>query len=116
MAAMFGFSLGKLLVLAAVIFGVWYGFKYLSRMQYLREERARARDRLNRPEGAPDTPPPGRRPRTRNGFRRRRSEQGRSEQGRGDKDSADMTACPACKAYVPAKGARHCGRPDCPYT
>ena len=29
---MFGFSLSKLLVLAAIVLGVWYGYKLLGRM------------------------------------------------------------------------------------
>lgn len=93
MAAMFGFSLGKLLVLAAIIGAVWYGFKYLSRLQYQREARADARDRVTR---------------------RRRGEPP-SSAGAQAAASEDMAQCPACKAYVPAKGAGNCGRPDCPY-
>ena len=27
----------------------------------------------------------------------------------------DMTGCPACGTFVPALGARSCGRKDCPY-
>jgi len=30
-------------------------------------------------------------------------------------EAVDMTPCPACGDYVPAKGARNCGRADCPY-
>jgi uncharacterized protein len=81
------FSLSKLLVLLAVIGAVWYGFKYLSRTQYQREVRAATRDRLDR------------------GKRR----------GGAEPEASDMDACPTCKAYVPAKGASNCGRPDCPY-
>ena len=35
---MFGFSLTKLLVLAAIVAAVWYGFKWVTRMQRLREQ------------------------------------------------------------------------------
>lgn len=83
---MFGFSLTKLLVLLAAILAVWYGFKYVSRLQYQREERAKLRDEINR-----------------------------GEAGERAAEVEDMAACPACKAYVPAKGARNCGRPDCPF-
>jgi uncharacterized protein len=83
---MFGFSLTKLIVLVAAILAVWYGFKYVSRLQYQREERARLRDEINRRESV-----------------------GRAT------EAEDMAACPSCKAYVPAKGARNCGRPDCPF-
>ncbi len=27
----------------------------------------------------------------------------------------DMVACRVCGTYVPTKGARNCGRADCPY-
>ncbi len=27
----------------------------------------------------------------------------------------NLVACPVCKAYVVEKGAKSCGRPDCPY-
>lgn len=30
-------------------------------------------------------------------------------------EAVDMTQCPACGDYVPAKGAKRCGRSDCPY-
>ncbi len=83
---MFGFSLTKLVVLVVAILAVWYGFKYVSRLQYMREERARMRDEINRRESV-----------------------GRAV------DAEDMAACSSCKAYVPVKGARNCGRPDCPY-
>ena len=44
---MLGFGLGKLLVLVAVVVGVWYGFKLVSRL-----ERARKRQvRENRNQG-----------------------------------------------------------------
>jgi uncharacterized protein len=82
------FSFTKLLVLAAIIGGVWYGFKMLSRRQYQREVNAAARDRVNR--------------------RERSAKQA-------DPAPEDLVACPSCKAYVPAKGAKNCGRPDCPY-
>lgn len=81
------FSLTKLLVLILVVGGVWYGFKYVSRLQYQREARASARDRVAR----------------------------REEKARQTGEAHDMQLCPTCKAYVPAKGAPNCGRPDCPY-
>ena len=30
-------------------------------------------------------------------------------------EAEDMVQCPACKAYVAARGVRSCGRADCPY-
>jgi uncharacterized protein len=83
------FSLSKLVVLIAAVAAVWYGFKYVTRLQLERERKAEARDRVERR---------------------------REARARGTEPSAeDMVQCPACKAYVPAKGARNCGRPDCPY-
>lgn len=87
---MFGFSLTKLIVLVAAILAVWYGFRYISRLQYQKEERARLRDKVDRrADGRPATG--------------------------GGRNAEDTALCAACKAYVPAKGAHNCGRPDCPY-
>jgi len=38
---MLGFSLTKLLVTVALIAGVWYGFKWIARMQEMQAERNR---------------------------------------------------------------------------
>ena len=104
MRAMFGFSLGKLIVLVAVIAAVWYGFKYVSRLQYQRERQAEAMDRVERRKADKAGPAAW------------SMKRGRRKQAAGDDASAeDMVQCEACKAYVPAKGARTCGRPDCPY-
>jgi TRAP-type C4-dicarboxylate transport system permease small subunit len=35
---MFGMSIGKLLVLAALILVVWYGFKYAARVEAVRQK------------------------------------------------------------------------------
>ncbi len=74
---MFGFSIAKLIVLAAVIALVWYGFKWMGR---------------------------------------------RRAGGGGDRvaDEApaaieDMDKCALCGTFVPAEGARDCGRDGCPY-
>lgn len=36
---MFGFSLSKILVLAAIIAAVWYGFKWVGRVNQMRQEK-----------------------------------------------------------------------------
>lgn len=36
---MFGFGLGKLLILVLVVLGVWYGFKFVSRLDEKRKKR-----------------------------------------------------------------------------
>lgn len=46
---MLGFSLIKLLVLAAIIAAVWYGFKWVGRYQQV--QRARAAEEKSRIEG-----------------------------------------------------------------
>ena len=91
---MFGFSLQKLLVLAAVIALVWYGFKFVGRLQDQRKADgglgARAARRPKRRGSAPATEPRA-------------------------QDAEDMVACPVCQAYVQARGATRCDRSDCPY-
>ena len=89
-SVMFGFSLQKLLVLVAVIAAVWYGFKWVSRLQEMRETEQK---------------PAARRP-----PKAERKAQKAKEPG-----AEDMVQCPICQAYVPARGASGCGRADCPY-
>lgn len=36
---MLGFSLGKLLVLLGIVLAVWYGYRWLSRVRQIREQR-----------------------------------------------------------------------------
>ena len=94
---MFGIpSLQKLLVLAAVIAAVWYGFKFVGRLQDAREaeqklraggaRQPKARWRRSKQPAAPEAP-----------------------------EAEDMVACPVCQAYVPAHGASRCERAGCPY-
>ena len=90
---MFGFSLQKLLVLAAIVAIVWYGFKYVGRLQQMRDASNVPRARKRRW--------PGRAQRT------ERPAEGPAAE--------DMVQCPVCDAYVPARGATNCGRADCPY-
>ncbi len=42
---MFGFSLPKLLVLAAIIAAVWYGFKFLGRLEAKRKAELKAAEK-----------------------------------------------------------------------
>ena len=87
---MFGFSLTKLVFTVLVVMAVWYGFKWVSRLQQVRE--AQARESLRR--GGPSAPrhanPPA-------------------------GDAEDMVKCKVCDSYVTANGAVSCGRSDCPY-
>ncbi len=92
MAAMFGFSLYKLLVLAAILGAVWYAFKFIGRL-----DQRRKRALKTRCEGA-------------NGE----TAGGVAARG-GATQAEDMVQCPVCQAYVAARGAGNCGREDCPY-
>lgn len=87
---MFGFSLQKLLLLAAVVGAVWFGFKLISRLQEKRELEA---GRGGQGQGL------GR----------------KAETGGRPSEAETMVQCPTCGTYVSAKGAKACGRSDCPY-
>jgi len=67
---MFGFSLTKLLFTVAVILIIWYGFKWLGRIQEQGDKRDR--ERLKGTEAG----------------------------ARGDPDAETMIKCPTCSAYV----------------
>ena len=73
---MFGFSFYKLLVLVTVIAVVWYGFKFIGRLQDQRQADAKLRDSA------------GRRPRA------------RGADDPGTPAAGDMVACPVCKTSV----------------
>ena len=89
---MFGFSIQKLLVLAAIIAAVWYGFKFIGRLDQARKAEAKAKKRGERGAGA--------------------TAAARQEP---EPQAEDMVLCQVCNAYVPARGGSNCGRPDCPY-
>ncbi|HEV7372651.1 hypothetical protein [Arenibaculum sp.] len=81
------FSLPKLLTLALIILVVWYGFKWISRVNRLRAEQAR---------------PVGRRA------------PGAAAPGKGSR-AEEMEKCRVCGVYVAPASAAACGRPDCPF-
>ena len=82
---MFGFSLTKLLVLAAIVSAIWYGFKLIGRLDQRRKHEIKAR--RDNPGGAANVP-------------------GKPE---------EMVQCPVCESFVAAQGVGPCGRDDCPY-
>ena len=84
--------LQKFLITAAIILAVWYGFKWVGRLQKKRREDARRQVRGGAPGDAPHDAPG--------------EHQGVSE---------DMIACPTCGDYAAAGGAANCGRESCPY-
>lgn len=89
---MFGFSISKILFTVVVIAAIWYGFKFLQRVQDKdRESVARYR------------PDPGVKSGTRNAPKA------------ADDDVETMIECKTCGSFVAASGARSCGREDCPY-
>ncbi len=89
---MFGFSFSKLLLTVAAIAIVWYGWKWMNRVQ------ARRQGEL---DGA------GRRPVGRDSRRKRRARQPATE---------DLIQCAVCGSYVPAAGGGVCDRADCPFS
>ncbi len=90
---MFGIpSFQKLIVLAVILAVVWYGFKFLGRLQNTRRKEARERD-LRSPD------------------RKARREAAPQE----SLDVEETVVCSQCGAYVPARGATSCGKPRCPY-
>jgi uncharacterized protein len=85
---MFGFSLTKLIFTAAVIALIWYGFKWVGRVQANRQAEARARLR----------------------------EGDASPVGTGAEDTAhDMVKCAVCGDFVFPEATEGCDRPGCPY-
>ncbi len=83
---MFGVGLFKLIFLAGAVAGVWYLFKMLASP--------------SAPPAEPEAQAPRRAPNT---------------AARNRLEAEDMVACKVCGTYVPAKGARSCGRADCPW-
>ena len=94
MAAMFGIpSIQKLLLLGLIVAAVWYGFKVAGRVKDSRERQDATQ---------------GKAPRRQSARARKPQEEERIE-------AEDMVPCPQCGAYVAAKSASNCGKPNCPY-
>ncbi|HMA14443.1 MAG TPA: hypothetical protein VKP12_06645 [Kiloniellaceae bacterium] len=84
---MFGLpSLQKLIVLALVVAVVWYGFRFLGRLQKARKEEAK--------------------------LRQQQGPQPAKKAARDDAKGAveDLVPCPSCGAYVRAGSTCSCGR------
>ncbi len=97
---MLGFSIQKLLVLAAVIGAVWYGFKFVGRLQQARDAEAKAGGGAKRGNL---------------GDQVRDWVAGRKGGADARGEAEDLVQCPKCGAYLAARGATSCGRSDCPY-
>ncbi|MCR9219000.1 MAG: hypothetical protein NXI21_02120 [Alphaproteobacteria bacterium] len=93
---MFGFSFTKLLVLAAVVAAVWYGFKYIGRLDRVQKGERKVGERTF-------------------GERLRKATKARADEGGEPGRVEDTEQCPVCKAYVSVEGVENCGRPGCPY-
>ena len=92
---MFGLpSLQKLIVLAAVVAAVWYGFKFLGRLQRAREAEAKLRESEST------------RPARKSSGETAKGGPGKREGG----EVEDLVPCPSCGAYVRAGSTCSCGR------
>ena len=94
-------SLSKILLLALVIGAVWFGWRWVNRVQ----EIGRARNAARRQDGARNAAPgaaPGAAPRDARSYAPAM-------------EAEDMEKCPECGAYVAPRSAVSCGRPACPY-
>ncbi len=97
---MLGFSIQKLLFTVAVVVAVWYGFKWVGRMKQIRDQEAK--DRLRRDAQSGNKGASG----------------GGASGGAPpdiNSDAEEMVECAVCGAFVAVRGARNCGREDCPY-
>ncbi len=83
---MFAFSLGKILLLLVLVVVAWSAFRYVSRVEAVR--------RTLREE-----------------IRRRQAPPARAAK----MEAEDLVKCTGCGAYVAARGATPCGRPECPW-
>lgn len=82
---MLGLSVGKFLLLALIVYAVWTGFKFVSRVEAVRRamhDELRRRQKAQRPRAL---------------------------------EAEDLTKCGTCGAYVAARSAGNCGRADCPW-
>lgn len=82
---MLGLSLGKFLLLALIVAIVWYGFKYVNRVEAVRRA---VREELQRRKAAQRPP-------------RLQAE--------------DLVKCATCGAYIAAQSGSACDRADCPW-
>ncbi len=92
---MLGFSIQKLLFTVAVVVAVWYGFKWVGRMKVIREKEAK--DKLRRGAGGSG------------------GGAGSADSSSATGDAEEMVECAVCGAFVAAKGAKDCGKDNCPY-
>ncbi len=80
---MFGFGFTKLVVLALVVAAVWYGFKYMNRLEEIRRM-----------------------------LRRLQARQQAARAPASRLQAEDLVPCRVCNAYVAAHSGSACGRSD----
>ncbi|KAA0598181.1 hypothetical protein FZ942_03580 [Azospirillum lipoferum] len=101
-------SLSKILLLALVIGAVWFGWRWVNRVQ----EIGRSRNAARRQDGPHQSGP-------HQSGRRDAASGGTSSRSAGASvptmEAEDMEKCPECGAYVAPRSAVSCGRPACPY-
>ncbi len=83
---MFGFSIQKLIFTVAIILIVWYGFKFIGRLDKKRKAKIRSDRKAER-----------------------------SAKTKTDVTTENLVACSVCGTFVSSQGTRSCGRGDCPY-
>jgi len=82
---MLGLSLGKLLLFGLLVAVVWFGFRYMSRVDAIRRTLREELKRRQRPQKPVSV------------------------------EAEDLVKCAPCGAYVSARSATSCGRADCPW-
>lgn len=93
---MFGIGFQKLLLLAVIIAVVWYGFKYLGRLNRVEKGERRQGERTM-------------------GERLRRAAQEKTKGKAARPKVEDTEKCPACGVYFTVESGHHCGKKNCPY-
>lgn len=86
---MFGLSPNKILFTALIVAAVWYGFKWLNRLQSEQKNKARQQNRDQRSQAA--------------------------KANSTEVDYEELVACPECGDYVVADKKHSCGKDACPY-
>jgi len=84
--------LPKLLLLGFILIVAWYGVRFIARVGQMREAMRRATEQA--------------------------AAMNARARGQGPQQAIaaeDLVKCRTCGAFVPAKSATSCGRPDCPY-
>ncbi|SMH59227.1 hypothetical protein [Azospirillum agricola] len=91
-------SFSKLLLLALIVGAVWFGWRWVSRVNAIGRDRVAAKRRDS--DAA---------------TRRASASRAAPQADPHTSDAEDMEKCPECGAYVAPRSAVSCGRPACPY-